>query len=551
MKRDDKSRAETSPGLPSNQVHRFTLLNRTAWVLLTAVAVAVAQQETPGTPHVYDDDEPAPVAAALRGEMTARRDCSLCHLYVPPSMLTKSNWYAQILPRMKVELGIAKPDYSSSPDGELIRQRRIYPERPRVRVDDWPWIEEFYLQNAPDKPLPLPPRPEIKIGLPLFEVVPARFRVAPPSTTLVKINTNTHRIYVGDDNSRSLYILGPDGTPLQRLAIDNVPTDVVEKDGGIYVVCIGSFPPTEVYCAELVFLPKQGDSFGPKKVILSGLPRSTQMKFADFNRDGRDDFALCMFGNRTGRFSWFEKLEDGSYREHILANKSGAIVCEVRDLNNDGAPDIVLLMSQELEQLIVLINDGHGNFSSEEVIREPPVFGHSNFQIADFNGDGRMDLIVCNGDNGDYDSPTKYYHAIRILLGQSPTHYVKAWEFPMNGVYGAFARDYDQDGDLDIAAISFYPDWINSPRESFVYLENHGGFNFTPSTFPECISGHWIVMDAGDVDGDGDIDIVLGCYAAGPGSTPAFLQETWRERAGSILILRNMLVERRSSQHRQ
>ncbi|MGC8988578.1 MAG: FG-GAP repeat domain-containing protein, partial [Verrucomicrobiia bacterium] len=266
---------------------------------------------------------------------------------------------------------------------------------------------------------------------------------------------------------------------------------------------------------------------------------------------GRDDFVLCMFGNRTGRFSWFEKLEDGSYREHILANKSGAMFCEVRDLNSDGAPDIVLLMSQELEQLIVLINDGHGNFAAEEVIREPPVYGHSNFQMADFNADGRMDLIVCNGDNGDYDSPTKYYHAIRIFLSQSPTRYVKAWEFPMNGVYAAFPRDYDQDGDLDIAAISFYPDWFNSPRESFVYLENRGGFNFTPATFPECISGHWIVMDAGDLDGDGDIDIVLGCYAAGPGATPAFLQEIWRERAGSILILKNTLVERRSSRHQK
>lgn len=507
----------------------------------------IAGEETAPTPNIYDEEEPVQITTISRGERTARRDCSLCHLYVEPSMLTRSNWYAQILPRMKVELGIARPDYSSSPDGELIRQRRIYPEKPRVPVEDWPWIEEFYLQNAPEKPLPQPPRPEITIGLKLFEVVPARFRVAPPSTTLVRIDTNSHRIYVGDDNSKSLYILDSDGTPLTRIFLDNVPTDVVEKENGFYVVCIGSFLPTEVYCAELLFLPKTAEGLGPKEVILKELPRSTQVKFADFNSDGLEDFVLCMFGNRTGRFSWFENLGNGTYREHVLANKSGAMVCEIHDLNNDTKPDIVLLMSQELEQLIIMLNDGHGNFTSEEVFREPPVFGHSHFQMVDFNGDGRLDLLVCNGDNGEYDSPTKYYHAIRIWLGKEPTVYEKVWEFPLNGAYGAFARDFDEDGDLDIAAISFFPDWINSPREAFVYLENQGGFNFVPSTFPECISGHWILMDAGDVDGDGDIDIVLGCYAAGPGATPAFLQRIWRERAASVLILKNMLVERRLS----
>ncbi|MCX8108743.1 MAG: VCBS repeat-containing protein, partial [Verrucomicrobiae bacterium] len=496
-------------------------------------------------PALYDDDQPVQLSSLSRGEQTARRDCSLCPLYVAPSMLTRSNWYAQILPRMKVELGLARPDYSSSPDGELIRQRRIYPERPRVPPEDWPWIEEFYLQNSPEKPLPQPPRPEIKIGLPLFEVVPARFRVAPPSTTMVKISTNSHQIYVGDDNTRSLYILNSDGAPVARLPIDNVPTDVAERNNGIYVVCIGSFLPTEVYCAELIFLPRLENGFGPKQVILSGLPRATQIKFADFNRDGLEDFVLCMFGNRTGRFSWFENLGGGSYREHVLGNKSGAMVCEVHDFNGDLNPDIALLMSQELEQLIILLNDGNGNFHSEEVFREPPVFGHSNFQMVDFNRDGRLDILVCNGDNGEYDSPTKYYHAIRIWLAREATTYEKVWEFPLNGAYGAFARDYDGDGDLDIAAISYFPDWINSPRESFVYLENQGQFNFTASTFPECISGHWIVMDSGDLDADGDADIVLGCYAAGPGATPAFLQQIWRERAGSILILRNTLVERR------
>jgi hypothetical protein len=39
------------------------------------------------------------------------------------------------------------------------------------------------------------------------------------------------------------------------------------------------------------------------------------------------------------------------------------------------------------------------------------------------------------------------------------------------------ARDYDGDGDLDIAAISFFADYASPQEEGFVYLKNEGNFN--------------------------------------------------------------------------
>ncbi len=47
--------------------------------------------------------------------------------------------------------------------------------------------------------------------------------------------------------------------------------------------------------------------------------------------------------------------------------------------------------------------------------------------------------------------------------------------FPINGCYKAMARDFDGDGDLDIATISFFADYEHQPEEGFVYLENKGG----------------------------------------------------------------------------
>ncbi len=78
----------------------------------------------------------------------------------------------------------------------------------------------------------------------------------------------------------------------------------------------------------------------------------------------------------------------------------------------------------------------------------------------------------------------------------------------MNDAYNAVVEDFDQDGDRDIAAISFFPDFKNSPEESFVYLENDGFNHFSPSTFEKVNKGRWIVMDASDYDKDGDTDLV-------------------------------------------
>jgi hypothetical protein len=105
----------------------------------------------------------------------------------------------------------------------------------------------------------------------------------------------------------------------------------------------------------------------------------------------------------------------------------------------------------------------------------------------------------------------------------------------------ALARDFDGDGDLDIAAISFFPDYRQSPQESFVYLENLGGLRFAASSFRECLDGRWLVMDTGDVDGDGDLDLVLGSYIKGPTSVPLVLMQRWERDGPSIQILRNTL----------
>jgi len=127
-------------------------------------------------------------------------------------------------------------------------------------------------------------------------------------------------------------------------------------------------------------------------------------------------------------------------------------------------------------------------------------------------------------------------------LNDGTNHFKEAFFYPMYGAYKAVARDFDGDGDLDIAAIAFFPDFEQAAPENFVYLENRGAMKFKPFHCPESQAGRWIVMDVGDWDGDGDDDLALGSFVRGPTTIPVPLatRERWRSDGCALLLLENL-----------
>jgi hypothetical protein len=269
---------------------------------------------------------------------------------------------------------------------------------------------------------------------------------------------------------------------------------------------------------------------------INQLQRPVQLTTVDLNKDGKEDIIACEFGFLTGALSWFENKGAGKYDKHILRPLPGAIKAIVEDYNHDGLPDIWVLFAQGDEGVYLYTNKGNGKFEESRVLRFPSINGSSSFDMIDMNNDGFKDIIYTCGDNADYSLVLKPYHGIYIYLNDGKNNFTQKYFYPINGCYKAIARDFDNDGDLDIATISYFADYQNQPEEGFVYFRNDGNFNFKPFSLPITQKGRWLTMDAGDYDHDGKIDLILGNLSV----APSFIKsKTDWKKGPAFMVLKN------------
>ncbi|HJS55997.1 MAG TPA: VCBS repeat-containing protein, partial [Chitinophagaceae bacterium] len=174
----------------------------------------------------------------------------------------------------------------------------------------------------------------------------------------------------------------------------------------------------------------------------------------------------------------------------------------------------------------------------------PPVYGSNYFQLIDFNYDGYMDILTTQGDNADYSIVVKAYHGIRIFLNNGKNQFEENYFLPQYGAQKAIPVDFDKDGDLDIVSISFFPDYERFQLESFIYWENKGDKTFDRYSFRGATDGRWLTMDAGDIDGDGDTDVILGNAIFTVGIIPKEIRERWLTHPVSAMILKNNMIRK-------
>ena len=143
-------------------------------------------------------------------------------------------------------------------------------------------------------------------------------------------------------------------------------------------------------------------------------------------------------------------------------------------------------------------------------------FGSSGISLGDVDGDGDHDIIYTNGDSFDYSVPgSRPWHGVQWLEnnGQGYFKYHRLGDFP--GAFSPTAADVDGDGDLDIVAVSMIADWGRRDPFSIICFEQVAPRNFR-SRVLAVDPPHLLALDAGDMDGDGKIELVTGGFHLSP-----------------------------------
>jgi hypothetical protein len=450
----------------------------------------------------------------IKGQALAAEYCQSCHQLPDPALLDKVTWRKHVLPVMGLYLGIN----SAASTGKLIDPKSddyYMAAKPAMDSVKWKQIAAYFISKAPER-LPVPNRIEPVHRLPFFEIepAPAEWTSEKSLTSYVKIDTSVvpHRLIVCDGLTNRLIILNDKVQTLGSSVLDGPVVDLSFQKNKITATTIGK----DLWANNLrngnikeISIDKNGVVTPPAQPLFQQLSRPVSVNVADLDQDGKPDYLVAQFGKMAGRLSWVGG-SGKNIQEHVLRDKPGCIKTIIDRNNKSKRPDIWALFAQGDEGVFLYINKGKGDFEEKRVLTFPPSYGSSYFDLVDFNGDGYKDIIYTCGDNGDFSQIPKPYHGVYIYLNDGKNNFTQKYFYPINGCYKAIAKDFDGDGDLDIATISAFPD-DKKHWQAFIYLENKENFNFQAYTLPLNIPfDTGMTMDAADIDGDGKIDLLLG-----------------------------------------
>lgn len=454
--------------------------------------------------------EPSSATDNIPVQTLVKAHCGRCHSLPSPTDLDRKTWEQYVLPRMGYFLGIYDKEYSREDliekESPAVLERNIFPNEAIIKPEEWELIVQYYLDNAPDK-LPydrLVSFDQQNIFTPQF---PNLF-TSPPGSILTQFS-DKQGLFIGDINKEKLLWLDQKQQLLAAIETPGGAVDMAEVEDGLLVLTMGGFSPSDQAKGQLI---SYSFNQSTPKVLINSLQRPVHFSQHDLNGDGLQDFVIAEFAKWTGRLAWWEQLENGRYQAHDLRLQSGATRIEIADMNQDGLPDIVALFGQGDEGIWLFLNEGNGKFREENLIRFPPSYGSSYFQLVDWNEDNAPDILYTNGDNADYPPILKPYHGIRLFINEASA-LKEALFLPLAGAYKAAIHDYDLDGDKDIVAISFFPDFTRQTQQSLVLYEQLNEQNWALRSFAQAGLGRWISMDSKDWDQDGDQDILLGSLA--------------------------------------
>lgn len=241
------------------------------------------------------------------------------------------------------------------------------------------------------------------------------------------------------------------------------------------------------------------------------------MSRADVNKDGLDDIFIGGAKGQPGQL--FLQSASGKFIANTQPafNKDATsedVAAVFFDADNDGDIDLYVgsggyefLPGDAALQSRLYINDGKGNFVKKENGWPALLISTGTAAVADIDGDGDKDIFI-----GGRCVPGQYpvSPGSKILLNDGKGNFTDgtATVCPAAATLGmvtdAVFTDINKDGIQDLVVVG---EWM-SPQ---VFINEKGKLADRSSTYIKfAAAGFWNKIFASDMDGDGDVDLVLG-----------------------------------------
>jgi hypothetical protein len=444
--------------------------------------------------------------------------CGDCHAMPPPDSFPRDAWFAEVEQGYRFYLESGRHDLKPPPTRDAVA---------------------FYRAQAPEALVTTPLATDLDTAARFRKQLLPALSTAPAVSFVDAVSDRgTSGLWFCDMHSGQLFALDCRDTssPPREMARFTNPARfaVCDLDGNgsqdTVVADLGSFVPGDHQHGKVWWLPAPGEADQParREVLVENIGRIADVRPADFNQDGFTDLVVAEFGWRKSGSVFLLLQEPPSdptaprnalprFRRVDVDQRHGVIHVPVCDLNGDGRPDFVALVSQEHEVVDAFLNIGEGKFERQRIFTaNDPAFGSSGIDMVDLDGDGDLDVLFTNGDTLDshYLKPS---HGIHWLENQGGFPFVAKRIAHLLGAMRAVPADIDGDGDLDVVAAAYLPALLrrqgqDTPHETLIWLEQTASREFIRHTLEVGEAGHMSLL-AADLDGDGDVDLAVPNYA--------------------------------------
>jgi uncharacterized repeat protein (TIGR01451 family) len=284
-----------------------------------------------------------------------------------------------------------------------------------------------------------------------------------------------------------------------------------DQDGDTDIV-VFTFNPNQI-----ILFSSSGDGDFSQQFLPTHENSIRDLKPHDVDQDGDLDLVTLLPVQR--RIEWHENLgqnefappqtlhsfpEELTYFENIMWLRFG-------DLDNDGLDDMVISLIDL--RIVWMRNLGNGLFEeATQIENESFIDDIRDFQLADLNGDGNLDIVIGSQDETPFNENLHVNLSWFENLGNGEYNLFNSISNEILLIQDIEILDLNNDNHQDVVALA---DPNDDGLSKILYFFNDGSGVFIENTFdpfPEAVSSI-NAIHLGDLDGDGELDLLTSSHS--------------------------------------